>query len=335
MIPQTDVSWQTASWQEQLAGAVRDIGELLALLDLDPVQVGVDADAAPAFPLRVPRTYLARIERGNPTDPLLLQVLPQARELLAVPGYGADPVGDKYSNVMPGIIHKYQGRVLLVASTNCAINCRYCFRREFPYADNRPVREAWQAALAYIAADPSITEVILSGGDPLSAGDRQLAWLVDQVAAVTHVERLRIHTRLPLVIPSRINPRSLAWMSNSRLQTVMVVHANHANELDQSVADAMAMLREAGVTLLNQSVLLKGVNDSVAAQQQLCTRLFEIGVLPYYLHVLDKVQGAAHFDVSAAEAQALMEALRSSLPGYLAPRLVREVAGEPAKVVLG
>lgn len=330
MIPQTDVSWQTASWQELLAGSVRDAGELAALLELD--QASFDPEAQ-AFPLRVPLPYLARMEKGNPADPLLLQVLPQYQERLEQPGYHRDPVGDQASNAIPGLIHKYHGRVLLVVSGQCAVNCRYCFRREFSYSENRLDKATRDRVIDYISADSTISEVIFSGGDPLSVGDRQLSLLVEQLAAIPHLRRLRIHSRLPIVIPNRITETCLAWMA--RMPTVMVVHCNHANELDKEVMLAVAKMKQAGVTVLNQSVLLRGVNDSVSAQQQLCLALFDAGVLPYYLHVLDKVRGAAHFDVPVEQAQHLMAALRGCLPGYLVPRLVKEVAGAPSKIVLG
>lgn len=335
MIPQTDVSWQTASWQEVLAGSIRDPEELLALLDLNPDQLAGALAATRGFPLRVPRPYLERIERGNPHDPLLLQILPTGREQLAVPGYGRDPVGDLHSNVLPGLIHKYHGRVLMVVNGHCAINCRYCFRRAFPYRENRPDRGAWRSAVDYVARDKTISEVIFSGGDPLASGDRQLAWLTAGLSAIPHVKRLRIHSRLPVVIPGRITDQCIAWMTEGRLKPVMVIHCNHANELDGQVRLAVAKLNEAGVTVLNQSVLLKGVNDSVPALEQLSLRLFDAGVMPYYLHLLDKVQGAAHFDLPAERAVELIAQLRGRLPGYLVPRLVQEVAGAPAKVVLG
>lgn len=333
MIPQTDISWQTADWQELLASSVRDPQQLLTLLELRPEHIDQDLPAA-GFPLWVPLPYLARIEKGNAKDPLLLQVLPQAREQLEIPGYSCDPVGESQSNVEPGLIHKYHGRVLMVVSTHCAIHCRYCFRREFPYSENRLDRAAWQRALGYIARDKTISEVIFSGGDPLAVSDRQLAWLVEQLAGIDHLQRLRIHTRLPVVIPNRITDQCLNWLTNSRLQPVVVVHCNHANELDENVARAFAKLRGAGITLLNQSVLLRGVNDNVRDLEQLCQRLFAMGALPYYLHVLDKVKGAAHFDVPRQQALALMQQLRGRLPGYLVPRLVEEVAGAPSKTIL-
>jgi EF-P beta-lysylation protein EpmB len=272
---------------------------------------------------------------GDPRDPLLLQVLARPQELDTAPGYLRDPVGDTAGNPRPGIIQKYRGRALLIASGSCAVHCRYCFRRHFPYGANQNSRAGWRDALEYLADDPEISEVILSGGDPLVANDAQLAQLVAQVAAIGHVRRLRVHSRLPVVIPQRVTTGLLEAISHPRLQTVMVIHSNHANELDAGVRAAVAALARRGITTLNQAVLLAGVNDSVEGLAELSEALFATGVLPYYLHLLDPVQGAAHFDVPEARARALHAGLAARLPGYLVPRLVREVTGAPAKRVLG
>ena len=283
-------------------------------------------------PLRVPRGFVARMRRGDPHDPLLRQVLPLAEECLTAPGFAADPVGDDAAMTVPGVLHKYRGRVLLTATGACAVHCRYCFRRHFPYADANPAADRWQAALGYIAGDASISEVILSGGDPLTLSDRRLGELTDALATIPHVQRLRIHTRLPIVLPERVDDGLLAWLGNLRLPGVVVVHVNHANELDAAVKAALARLKDAGVQLLNQSVLLRGVNDSGDALAALSEALFACGVLPYYLHLLDKVQGAAHFDVPESIAQTIATDMRGRLPGYLVPRLVRELSGAPAKI---
>ena len=325
---------QQAPWQELLSNTVSDPEELFQLLELPPQQLEAARAACRDFPLRVPRPYLERIAKGDINDPLLKQVLPLGDELLAAPGYSHDPLAENQANPAPGLIHKYCGRVLLIVSPVCAINCRYCFRRHFPYDDNRPSRAQWQQALDYIAADDSIDEVIYSGGDPLAASDRQLAWLTEQVAAIPHIQRLRVHTRLPVVIPQRITDSCLQWLSGTRLNPVMVIHSNHANEIDSAVADAMARLKDAGVTLLNQTVLLRGINDNQDTLASLSQRLFEAGVLPYYLHLLDKVQGAAHFAVSEQRAKQLAAQLLSRLPGYLVPKLVREDAGFTSKTPL-
>ncbi|WP_027329481.1 EF-P beta-lysylation protein EpmB [Marinimicrobium agarilyticum] len=331
MIHRTATTWQAPRWQSELADIIRSPRELYELLELDPASLPVALRASNDFALRVPRAYAARIRKGDPDDPLLRQVLPVGDELETAPGYSQDPLGEAEANPHPGLIHKYHGRVLLIVSGGCAINCRYCFRRHFPYADNNPGRARWQAALDYIAADPSITEVIYSGGDPLNAPDRQLKWLTERVSAIDHVRRLRVHTRLPVVLPNRIDEDCLDWLTHHRLATTVVIHSNHARELDGEVGAALAQLRAAGVTLLNQAVLLRGVNDTAPALSELSERLFELGVLPYYLHLLDPVAGAHHFDVPETEALALHRHLRETLPGYMVPKLVREIAGEPSK----
>lgn len=322
-------------WQQQLRQVVKSRAELLSALGLAADAVGTDDGAGAAFPLKVPRSYIQRMRYGDPRDPLLLQVLSMSAEMLDVPGYSRDPVGETGA-ALPrrGIIHKYRGRVLLITTGGCAVNCRYCFRRHFPYQDNLNSREQWPAALAYIRDDASIEEVILSGGDPLVLTDPQLRQLVEQIAAIPHVRRLRIHTRLPVVIPARITAELLGAITHPALQSVVVIHCNHAQEIDETVAAAIQRLRERGLTVLNQAVLLADINDNLAAQLALSQRLFACGVLPYYLHVLDKVQGAAHFDLPEERALQLMKDLTANLPGYLVPRLVREVAGADAKVGL-
>ncbi len=321
-------------WQQLLAEAVTDPAELCALLGLDPLLVPAALRAAGSFPLRVPRSFVARMRHGDPRDPLLLQVLPVAAEANPIAGFAADPIGDLAARAAPGLLHKYQGRVLLVATGACAVHCRYCFRRHFPYSDESPLAEGWQHTLEYVQADPSISEVILSGGDPLSLSERRLRQLTTALQQIPHVRRLRIHTRYPVVLPERVDDALLTWLRELPLQKVMVIHANHAQELDAQVAAACRDLRAAGTVLLNQTVLLAGVNDTVAALQQLSERLFEIGVLPYYLHVLDKVAGAAHFDMASAAAVRLHRDLGAQLPGYLLPRLVREDAGADSKTAV-
>ena len=319
----------TPRWQREMAEAVTDPAELLRCLGL-PVSLA-DTSAGKHFPLRVPRGFVRRMERENPRDPLLLQVLPRMWENRPAEGYRPDPVGDLASMVVPGVIHKYRGRVLLVATGVCAIHCRYCFRRHFPYADANPRRGEWEAALEYIADDPTIEEVILSGGDPLLLADTGLAGLCSRLQRIPHLRRLRIHTRLPVVLPSRVDDALLGWLGESRLQTVIVLHVNHPNELDGAVGGALADLADTGTVLLNQSVLLRGINDDAATLAALSEALFAAGVMPYYLHLLDKVEGAAHFDVDEGRAISLLAELRERLPGYLVPRLVREREGAPAK----
>jgi lysine-2,3-aminomutase-related protein len=333
-MPQTLPLRAVSSWQDQLADLITDPLELLQLLQLSPADVGYSEAALREFPLRVPRVYAARMRVGDPSDPLLLQVLPATAELAQVPGYSRDPLEEQAATVVPGILHKYQGRVLLILTGACAIHCRYCFRRHFPYDDNRRSRREWEESLRYIEADTSIEEVILSGGDPLALSATHLDWLFERLGKMAHVKRIRIHSRLPLVLPDRIDARLLAQLQELPQDLVFVLHANHAQEFDTAVDEACAKLRRIGVTLLNQSVLLAGINDSVAALAELNRRLFQAGVLPYYLHLLDRVQGAAHFDVSLERARDLIVALQARLPGYLVPRLVCEEAGKPSKTLL-
>lgn len=322
---------QPLSWQEELSRAIRHPQELLKALELPASLLAGMEQADQLFPLRVPYPYLSRIESGNPRDPLLLQVLPCLQETRQVPGYLTDPLEEQQAIAHPGVLHKYYGRVLLIVSGACAVNCRYCFRRHFPYDDNNLSSQEWEQALTYIAGDPSIDEVILSGGDPLAVNDKRLDWLLSRIEAIPHIQRLRIHTRLPIVIPQRVTPELLERLQRSRLQKVMVVHVNHARELDEAVRQALRQVQAAGVTLLNQAVLLRGVNDEVNTLQELSKQLFSAGVLPYYLHLLDPVQGAAHFDVPDTEAVALVNSLLELLPGYLVPKLVREEPGRPSK----
>ena len=335
MIPERLSSAHSAPrWQHELREAYSRPADLLRALELDPALPSLNLAALKDFPMRVPRGLVARMQKGDPQDPLFLQVWPQTREAEVVPGYSADAVGDLHKLKGGGLIHKYQGRVLVMATGACAVHCRYCFRRHFPYGEQLAARDHWQAALATIEADPSIEEVILSGGDPLSLSDDKLSEFSIGLEHIPHVKRLRLHTRQPVVLPSRVDDRLLAWLSASRLQKVVVLHINHAQELDAEVAAALRRLAQAPATLLNQAVLLRGVNDAVSTLNNLSNRLFECGVLPYYLHVLDRVSGAAHFAVEDDQARMLMRSLSACLPGYLVPRLVREEAGEAAKTWL-
>ncbi len=331
----------TASPTSRLSPPIRDWRELWreSITDaeslLDAVGLAGRADLLPpddaGFPLRVPRGFVARMRRGDATDPLLLQVLPRRAEHDVAPGFSVDAVGDMASRAGHGVLHKYDGRALLIASGSCAVNCRYCFRRHFPYGEEIAAAAQWREALAHVRGDTSIRELILSGGDPLSLATHKLEELTRSLADMPHVIRLRIHTRLPIVLPERVDEALAAWLAALPLQKVVVLHANHANEFDASVDAACARLRDAGATLLNQSVLLRGVNDDVTALAALCERSFAAGVLPYYLHQLDRVQGAAHFEIDDDRALWLVEALRARLPGYLVPKLVRELPGDPSK----
>jgi len=325
---------ESRDWRGALKSAIRDPAELLRLLGLPEglaAAAGTDVDK---FPMLVPLSYAQRMKPGDPNDPLLRQVLPIAEEQQPAAGFGMDPVGDAAAAQQPGLLHKYNGRVLLVLTGACAVNCRYCFRRHYPYATASAGPRQWAAAVDQIASDSSISEVILSGGDPLVLGDDLLGKLIAQLDAIPHVRRLRIHTRLPVVLPQRITEALTEMLLTSRLKPVVVIHANHANELNEEVASSLAELEGAGAMLLNQAVLLRGVNDSCVAQQELCERLVELNVVPYYLHQLDRVAGAAHFEVEIAKGLEIILQLRRQLPGYAVPRYVQEVAGEPNKVVL-
>lgn len=318
-------------WLTQLADVVTSPDELLQLLNVDAdANLLAGRDAKRLFALRVPRAFIARMEPGNPNDPLLRQVLTSQEEFIHAPGYSTDPLEEQHS-VVPGLLHKYSNRALLLVKGGCAVNCRYCFRRHFPYAENQGTKRNWQKAMEYIAAHPELDEIIFSGGDPLMAKDHELDWLLTQLESIPHIKRLRIHSRLPIVIPARITDTLVARISASSLQVLLVNHINHANEIDTAFRRAMKSLRMAGVTLLNQSVLLRGVNDNARTLADLSNALFDAGVMPYYLHVLDRVQGAAHFMVSDEEARVIMRELLTLVSGYLVPKLAREIGGEPSK----
>jgi EF-P beta-lysylation protein EpmB len=323
-----------ATWQQALKDALRDPSELCRLLALPDEWATRAERVAQSFSLFVPRSYIARMRIGDVADPLLRQVLPLEAEAEDRPGYTQDPVGDERASLSPGLLHKYAGRVLMVTTGACAVHCRYCFRRHFAYGETPHSVSEWTPALEQIAADETIHEVILSGGDPLTLVDAWLAQLAERIAAIPHVRRLRIHTRLPLMIPERITPALLDWLRGTRLSPVVVIHANHAAELEGTAAAAVRRLVAAGIPTLNQSVLLRGVNDSVETLVELSERLLDLGVMPYYLHQLDRVTGAAHFEVPATEGMRLVEQLRRRLPGYAVPRYVREVAGERYKMPL-
>lgn len=318
-------------WQQAWREAVRDPRELLGMLGLEAAAAGISDEAAARFALRVPRGFAARMRAGDLADPLLRQVLPVTSEMDVVQGFALDAVGDGAAKKATGVIQKYRGRALLVATGSCAVHCRYCFRRHFPYAEETAAREGWREAVAAIAADPAIDEVLLSGGDPLSLATPKLAELTDALRAVPHLKRLRIHSRLPVVLPERVDGPLLDWLSALPWPVALVIHANHANEFDASVDAALAALRGAGVQLLNQAVLLRGVNDDVEALAALSERSFAAGVLPYYLHQLDRVAGVAHFEVGDERARALHAQLAARLSGYLVPRLVREIQGDTGK----
>lgn len=329
MIQAKTQSRSPAAWQHALAQAFARPADLLEFLQLPP-----QPTAPTRFPLRVPRGFAARMKKGDPRDPLFLQIWPQPAEDDSIAGFSADAVGDLHKTKDGGLIHKYHGRALVIATGACAVHCRYCFRREFPYSDHLAGREHWQATLKTLAADRSIDEVILSGGDPLSLSDEKLAEFARALEFLPHVKRLRLHTRQPVVLPERVDEALLAWLSRGRLQKIIVLHVNHAQELDRPTVAAIARLRGTGATLLNQSVLLRGINDDVHVLAELSHALFSAGVLPYYLHALDRVSGTAHFEVAEPRACELIRELSARLPGYLVPKLAREEAGAPSKRVL-
>lgn len=321
------------NWIQQLANGISDPAKLLQQLSIDPQPWQNGFDARKLFAQRVPQSFVDRMEKGNPYDPLLRQVLPLSEEFEVHPGYSEDPL-EEQNNTVPGLLHKYRNRALMIVKGGCAINCRYCFRRHFPYADNKGSKAVWQQSLDYLASQPELNEVILSGGDPLMAKDQELSWLIERIGTISHIKRLRIHSRLPVVIPARVTDELVELLANTRLQVVLVTHINHANEINLELKQQMARLRAVNVTLLNQGVMLKGVNDNVAAQVALSETLFDAGILPYYMHVLDKVQGAAHFYISDADAKAIMSGLLERVSGYLVPTLTREIGGRKSKTPL-
>ncbi len=331
MIHRIEPACQTPLWQQSLAGAFRDADLFIQFLQLDKALLPAARAAARQFGLKVPREFAELITPGDPHDPLLRQVLPIGAEQLPAAGFGPDPVGDLDRAVGPGMLHKYQGRLLLIASGSCAVNCRYCFRRHYPYQEAAAYRQGWAQALEHIEQHQDIDEIILSGGDPLTLTDNKLADLIGRLETIPHLKRVRIHSRLPVVIPSRLTTGLTDLLSSGRLQPVLVLHINHPREISPALVEGLSSLKQAGISLLNQSVLLKGVNDDADTLVALSSGLFEAGILPYYLHLLDRVAGAAHFEVEEERVRQLQEELRGRLPGYLMPRVVREVAGAPAK----
>ncbi|EPE3115208.1 EF-P beta-lysylation protein EpmB [Acinetobacter baumannii] len=326
---------QEQNWQSQLSDLITDPLELLNLLELSTDQLLSGAIlASEKFKLRVPRAFVGKMNAKDPLDPLLLQVLPHHLELEEHPEFVTDPLGEEAANQLPGVLHKYKSRFLLTLTGACAVHCRYCFRRHFPYQENLPKNEDWLNIKNYIESNPDINEVILSGGDPLTLSNRKLALWLERLSSLKQVKILRIHSRVPIVLPNRIDEELISLLKNSRLRIILVVHSNHASELDDFTCSKLLQLSEHHITVLNQAVLLKGVNDSAQTLTDLSYRLFEARVMPYYLHVLDKVKGAQHFDLIPSEIDAIYQDVLASLPGYLVPKLVREIAGEKNKTPL-
>ena len=326
---------QEKNWQSQLSDLITDPSELLHVLELSSEQLLSGAImASEQFKLRVPRAFVRKMQVGNPLDPLLLQVLPHHLELEEHPEFVTDPLGEEAANQMPGVLHKYQSRFLLTLTSACAIHCRYCFRRHFPYQENLPKNEDWLKIKHYIEQNPSINEVILSGGDPLTLSNRKLALWIERLSSLDQIKIVRIHSRVPIVIPNRLDEEFISILKNSRLRIIVVIHSNHASELDDYTCSKLLQLSLHHITVLNQAVLLKGVNDSAQSLTELSYRLFEARVMPYYLHVLDKVKGAQHFDLRSSQIDQIYNDVLASLPGYLVPKLVREIAGEKNKTPL-
>jgi EF-P beta-lysylation protein EpmB len=319
-----------SNWQKELANVVTCPKTLVKMLGIEAHFSEKDLEARRLFPMRVPQPFIKKMRFGDANDPLLLQVLPQYQEFISQLGYNKDPLEEQQSAI-PGLLHKYRSRVLVMFKTGCAVNCRYCFRRHFPYQENQVNKAALLNIVEYLKAHTHINEVILSGGDPLMAKDSAIDWFLDKLEQLKHIKRLRIHSRLPVVIPARITPELCERLSISRLKVIFVNHINHANEIDSDFTSAMQMLKQANVILLNQAVLLKGINDTVAAQVALSEQLFDADILPYYLHLLDKVEGASHFDMSEESALNLMAGMLAELPGFLVPKLVREIGGKTSK----
>jgi len=321
----------TSRQRGDMRGTVRDRQQLLKILQLSAVDNPGPQTLQGAFPLKVPGSFLDRIRKSNPDDPLLRQILPVAEEDIISPGFTNDPVGEIGGNPAPGLIQKYHGRVLLITTGACAVHCRYCFRRHYPYDKGPPSRQYWVQALGYIRENTGIREVILSGGDPLTLADGRLRSLIGQLEDIPHLQWLRIHTRIPVVWPERVTERLIRLVNSDRLKTTVVIHANHPQEIGEDAAGALLKLHTAGIQMLNQSVLLRGINDNAGTLASLSERLYANHVLPYYLHMLDPVAGAGHFKVEETTARAIINSLRAMLPGYLVPRLVREIEGAPAK----
>ena len=327
--------YQEQNWQSQLSDLITDPLELLEALQLSPDQLLSGAIlASEQFKLRVPRAFVGKMNIGDPLDPLLLQVLPHHLELEDHPGFVTDPLGEEQANQQPGVLHKYKSRFLLTLTGACAVHCRYCFRRHFPYQENLPKNEDWLNIKGYIESQPDINEVIFSGGDPLTLSNRKLKLWIDRLESLAQIKFLRIHSRVPIVIPNRVDEELISLLKNSRLRIILVVHSNHAAELDEFTCSKLSALVQHQITVLNQAVLLKGVNNSAQLLVDLSYRLFEAGVMPYYLHVLDKVKGAHHFDLSPEEINLIYKEVLENLPGYLVPKLVREIAGEKNKTPL-
>lgn len=329
-----ELTLQMPEWQNELANSIKDPLELVRRLELSEDLLPSIIEGHKRFPLRVTESYLQRMKKGDPDDPLLIQILPTGIEASPFKGYTTDPVSDKQAEKVPGLLQKYNGRVLLTLTGACGVHCRYCFRRHFDYNASNPSKQHWSKVIDFIKSDKNIFEVILSGGDPLSLNDQRLKKLVSQIDDIEHIKFIRIHTRQIIVLPSRVNDQLIEWLSKIRSNPVVVTHINHPNEINEEVSTALAKLKFIGIELFNQSVLLKKVNDDAEILARLSIKLFENGIKPYYLHMLDKTQGTAHFDMDENHAKTILANVRKQIPGYLVPTLVREIASEPYKTPL-
>ncbi len=326
----TESQNQTKS-KVQVGTHFTDPVNLLEQLDLSPEQMQFSPQANQDFQFKVPKAYVDKIQKGNPKDPLLLQIFPVQQELEYKQGYSRDPLAEAQSLFQPGLLQKYDGRALLLVTPACTINCRYCFRRHYPYDDKGHFWTQINNNIQLINQDDSINEVILSGGDPLSLSNERLAALFHSLEAIPHLKRIRIHSRFPVVEPNRIDDEFLEILASSHLQIIMVLHINHTQEIGTDSKVSLEKLHNQKTILLNQSVLLRGVNDDVDILRQLSEILIENHIIPYYLHMLDRVQGSAHFEVSDEDAVQIHQQLRGVLSGYMLPQLVREIAGEKSK----
>ena len=329
----TTDSEKQSNWRTEISEAFRTPIELLTYLGLVDSELGTKADSEQEFKMLVPRSFAAKMKAGDPNDPLLRQVLPTYQERETGEEFSKDPLEEwPDDQATEGLLQKYRGRALLMPTAACAINCRYCFRRHFPHAP--PTKESLYKTLEAIRSDKTLTEIILSGGDPLILRDESLFSVIDTLSGIPHVKRIRIHTRIPTVLPSRITENFIDKLESHQAEIIMVTHINHPNELDAETDSVLRKLRQTGIQLLNQTVLLKDINDRTETLVELSEQLFSQGILPYYLHLSDKVEGTQHLCVSVETARKIFRDMLRELPGYLVPRLVVEEPGMSSKTVI-
>ncbi|WP_295163967.1 EF-P beta-lysylation protein EpmB [uncultured Buchnera sp.] len=322
------------SWLYEISNSIIEPKKLLKFLHLEQHPKYYDAESRKLFPFRVPYSFASRMRKKDPEDPLLLQVITNNQEFLNNLEFNEDPIKERKNIVLPGLLHKYKDRVLWMLKTNCAINCRYCFRKHFPYETNKGNKKNWMKILHYISQNIQLNEVILSGGDPLMAKDHELLWIITCLSRIKHIKRLRIHTRLPVVIPNRITSDLCQIFFNSTLKIIIVTHINHPQEINKQLSDSLLKLKESNVILLNQSVLLKNINDDAIVLAELSNLLCENNIIPYYLHILDKVKGTSHFLVSNKKAKSIISDLMKMVSGFLVPRLVFDNGSKDNKLII-